>query len=275
MTNKIQNKKEVIVNSESINILRVNNIELNAKEGRIGTSDNSIRIGYSPDDSVIGESSNRQSTLNAKAEEGINIESSDTIIVSKVETPEDVKIETEQSVYALEQEKEASNITAENIEVHAGANIGEQDNRLLVETLNNKDSRVNLEANGEIYIEQSGNKNVFYSDYVINHGDGTVDLLLPDNHAYIVNLDVANPNKFKIDFTNLKYKKEINIGHSSIERLTIHPKAVRQNKDEEETDAESKYNLLKRLKENIIIHPDILSPLKQPVLPKLISKLQE
>ena len=248
------------------------NVNLKSKTGKIGSKDNSIRIGESAS-SVIPGGSNRESTLNAESEAGIYVESKDTIVASKIETEKsDVHLESENNIKAKEQENGTSNIIAENIELTAGGNIGEEGNRVVTETTKDK-GKTNLNANGNIYLKQNG-MNRFYSDYVINKGNGATNLLLPDNHAFIIDLDIANPGLFRIDFAERKYKNNVNIGYNSIEKLVIHPVAVRQNNEEEEV--EDKYELLKDIKENIIVHPDLFSPLKQFSVPlKPISKLND
>jgi hypothetical protein len=271
--------------------LYANEINIISEVGTIGNEDNSLRIGavITDEQSVPNQSDPEQTVpvrhpelvsgsgsevtiVNASNVESIYLESHSNVEVSKVEAPHEVNIETEKSVYAKAQENEASNITAEYIEIHAGANIGEENNRLVTETLHNKDL-VNIEANGEIYLRQTG-KNIFYSDYVINTGNGATNLLLPDNHVYIVNLDVYNPKLFKIDFINLKYKKEINIGYNDIKKLAVHPITVRKNTEDE--DMEEKLELLRGFKENIILSPDMLSPFKQIIIPtRIISKLTD
>ena len=250
------------------------NVNLKSKTGKIGDKDNSIRVGDFPSSAIPG-GSNRESTLNANAESGIYIESEDTIIADKVETEKsDVKLESDNDIKAKKQDNEGSNIKAENIELTAGGNIGEEDNRIVTEITKEK-GKTNLKANGNIYLKQNG-MNRFYSDYVINKGNGNTSLLLPDNHAFIIDLDIANPGLFRIDFAERKYKNNISIGHNSIEKLAIHPVAVRQNTEEEE-EKENKYELLKGFQDNIIVHPDLFSPLKQfnVTILKPISKLKE
>ncbi|MCL2144545.1 MAG: hypothetical protein FWH43_03515 [Endomicrobia bacterium] len=233
------------------------NINLKSQTGKIGSKDNSIRIGSSPSLPVIPEGSNRESTLNAESEGGIYIESEDTIVVDKVETEKsDVKLESEKNIKSKKQENEESNITAENIELTAGGNIGEEDNRIITKITKEK-GKTNIKANGNIYLKQNG-KNRFYSDYVINKGRGATNLLLPDNNAFIIDLELTNPGLFRINFTERKYKNEINIGYNDLKKLTIHPVAVRQNNREEE-EKENGYELLKGFQNNIAIDSGIFT----------------
>ena len=196
------------------------NINLVSRKGSIGSKENSIRIGASPS-SVIPGGSSRESILNAESETGIYAESEYTVIVDKVETKTDAKLESENDIKAKKQEDGTSNIKAENIELTASGNIGEEDNRIVTEITKEK-GKTNLKANGNILLKQNG-MNRFYSDYVINKGNGNTSLLLPDNHAFIIDLDVANPGLFKIDFAERKYKNNVSIGHNAIEKLAIHP----------------------------------------------------
>ncbi|MCL2144547.1 MAG: leukotoxin LktA family filamentous adhesin [Endomicrobia bacterium] len=248
------------------------NINLKSKTGKIGSKDNSIRIGDSPSH-VIPENSNRESTLTAESEEGVYIESNDTIVVSKVEAKKsNVRLESKKSIKAKKQENEASNIIAQNIELKAEESVGEENNRLITETTKEK-GRINIDAGKNIYIKQNG-KNVFYSDYIRNHNDANVSLLLPGSNAYIVDLDIENPNKFRVNFLDSKYKNNISIGHNAIEKLAIHPQAVRHSNNEEEI--ENEYELLKNFKDNIIIAPGLLNLFQQLNAPiRLISKLTE
>ncbi|MCL1972330.1 MAG: filamentous hemagglutinin N-terminal domain-containing protein [Endomicrobia bacterium] len=248
------------------------NINLISKKGSIGSKDNNIRIGGS-NPFVIPESSNRESMLNASAEGGIYIESDDTIVVSKVETEKsDVRLESGQDIKSNNQNSQDSNIIAQNIELKAEGSIGEEDNRLITETAKEK-GRINIDAGKKIYIKQNGT-NIFYSDYIRNRSNSDVSLLLPGSHAYIVDLDIENPNKLRIDFLDNKNKNNVSIGHNAIEKLTIHPRVVKHNREDEEM--EDKYELLKSIENNIIIHPDLfklLKPLNAPLRP--ISKFKE
>ena len=242
-------------------------INLISETGSIGTSDNSIRIGAS----LAGHSVlDTESTLNADAINGIYIESHDTIVADKVESNADVRLESEEDIKAKPQEDESANITANNIELTAGQNIGEKDNRLVTEITTDK-GRTNLKANGNIYLKQNGT-NRFYSDYVINTGNGATDLLVPDNSVFIIDLEVANPSLFKIDFTGMKYKKEISIGFNDLKKLTIDPTVTR--KDDEE-DPEEESELLRSFKYNIYVSPDVFkfpANIRLSPLNPLISK---
>jgi hypothetical protein len=128
------------------------------------------------------------------------------------------------SIKALDLGNKEANITAENITLHSlTGSIGEENGRIITAPLKEK-GKVNLSSVSGIYLDQYAH-NTFYSDYIRNSGGGKVSLLIPDNHAFIVEIWVPSA-ELNIHFVENKHVNNVNLEYKDIKKLMVNPAAV-------------------------------------------------